>query len=138
MYFCGVRPGSSAGHFCEPPSDARSPWGGHGYTVLDWHPERDGLRAPRRAFKDRGRPPEDEGEFVHLVLDGWTLIAAWDRSADHRGGCTATFAVLGVLEAEEMLASAREQYPRVFARIEKHIGRSVTVRRATLRSGVRD
>ena len=127
VYFCGVRPGDLAGHHCVPREGESSPWAGerwHG-PLLDWHPDRDGPRYPRR----EARVAQPEGEFVWHQEDGWTLIAAWDRSADTRGGCSASFAVHALVEPEAMLALAREAHPAVLARIDAHIGRPATVRR---------
>ena len=135
IYFCGVAPGHRAGHHCYPNQrEPLTPWGASniGYTLLDWHPERDGRAAPRLEYRHRGNPEETEGEFVHLIDDGWTLVAAWDRSADKRGGCTASFAMPGEFGPEAALAHAKARWPRVFARIEAHVGRPVTVRRAVV------
>lgn len=131
-YFCGVRPGTKAGHYCEPSDGPSSPWGESslGYRLLDWHPERDGRRTPRGDRMRRIVSGEPEGEFAHLIEDGWTLIAAWDRSADRRGGCSASFAFGGEYTPQRALTMARDRWPLVFARIEAHIGRTVTVRPA--------
>lgn len=134
IYFCGVRPGTRNGHHCQPSTGLVTPWGSvsAACTLLDWHPDRDGLSynsaiANGREHNYRGIT-ETEGEFVHLIVGGWTLIAAWDRSADKRPGCTASFAMPGEHGAEIALAFARARWPRVFARIETHLGASVTVR----------
>lgn len=63
-----------------------------------------------------------------MICEGWTMLAAWDRSADPRGGCTATFALQGEFEPAVALRIARETYPGLLARIEEHVGRAVTVR----------
>ncbi len=142
VYFCGVMPGTRAGHFCKPYDGEHSPWGeppgassgnrASGYPLMDWHPERDGERAPRPDYLQRERPTETEGEFAHLIVDGWTLIAAWDRSADTRPGCSASFAVHVEMDMGAMLALARLSWPAVFERIEAHIGRRAGVRPAVL------
>lgn len=133
LYFCGVIPGTSAGHFCYPNRGPISPWGAAApmvYPLLDWHPERDGAKGPRLEYFQRGNPPQIEGEFVHVQAAGWTMIAAWDRSADPRGGCTATFAMDALLDMDEALSAARGAWPAVFARIETRLGRPVTIRTA--------
>jgi len=136
IYFCGVQPGTKAGHYCSPSQpEPRTPWAESamwGYALLDWHPERDGERATGSRAHMLSRRPETEGEFAHLVVGGWTLIAAWDRSADRRGGCSASFALDCELTGEDALKYARERFPRVFARIEAHIGKPVIVRPAVV------
>lgn len=126
IYFMGVPVGWLSGHTeirWPPVRDVwprdpivPTPWSGSGTALLDWHPERDGERAPGRPYHQR--PKCDEA-----------MIAAWDRSADSRRGCTATFAILGELGPDDALAMARRTYPALFARIEKHLGRPVEVRR---------
>ena len=130
VYFMGVPPGHTAGHACAPKVGETSPWGTGPWPVLDWHPDRDGPRRtePPMPTVRIGWNQQPEGEFVWLQADGWTLIAAWDRSADTRGGCTASFAIHALVEPDAMLDLARAAHPAVLARIEAHIGRPVTVR----------
>lgn len=136
VYYCGVPVGRSAGHFCTPAAGPRTPWASRTDPLGDWHPERDGLRAPVLPYYDqpRGRD-EREGEFGHLQVDGWTQIAAWDRSADSRGGSSATFAIERLVGPDEALRIARARFSRVFERIERHIGRAVIVRPAVVARG---
>lgn len=124
IYFCGVWPRSTAGHYCFLTNGAwthsehpRSPWGDKYEPLLDTHPDRDD--DPRT---------EDEGVFVHMASDGWTLLAAWDRSGDKRRGSTASFAIQAELEPEAALDVAKRSFPAVFDRIEAHLSRSVVVR----------
>lgn len=128
-YRCGVPPGRRAGHYCEPSDGPLTPWGWveGGYPLLDWHPDRDGLKAPRQTRR-RGRPSETEGEFVHLIVDGWTLLAAWDRSADKRAGCSMSFAMQAEMAPDDALAFVRDRWPREIARMEAHVGHAMTVR----------
>lgn len=132
-YFMGVPVGLTSGHYCEPADRGRTPWGDHVVPLYDHHPERDGPRHPGLQFTDRARPEEVEGEFVHLVVDGWTLIAAWDKSGDRRGGCTASFAFEGEHTGEGALQLARARWPAVLRRIDQRVaklGHAVTVRAA--------
>lgn len=67
-------------------------------------------------------PAKGEGQIEGIAKlshkDGWTALAFWDRSVDHRPGSHSTF----LFHAAELpfavaLALARETYPEVFARI---------------------
>lgn len=49
-------------------------------------------------------------------LDGWTAIAFWDRSADHRPNSNSVFLAFGEYDAETMVALGKEQFPEVFNR----------------------
>ena len=128
-YMMGVPLGYSAGHYCRQKGPV-SPWGHNHYILYDWHPDRDGPAYPRRKRR-YGRETYSEsveGEFVHVSVDGWTLIACWDRSADKRGGCTMTFAFSEVMTGEDAVALARSAWPGIFERIEAHTGNVCTVR----------
>jgi hypothetical protein len=61
----------------------------------------------------------------HRVVDGRMVLVAWDRSADPRGGCAASFVVDALVTPEHALELARATFHRVFARIEQHLGRAV-------------
>lgn len=61
--------------------------------------------------------PEVEGEAALHYLDGWTVLAFWDRSVDKRGGCNSNFVVRGHATFDEVLALAKEQYPQVMNRL---------------------
>ncbi len=122
MYFLGVAPHDEVGHWCWLPgcvdwaakNASPSPWADGVGPIADegairslWareEPQVEGL--PRFARKGR-----------------WTLMAMWDRSGDSRPGSHAAFAVDLSLSDADMLALCKEQYPRVFARIEAHLGR---------------
>ncbi len=51
----------------------------------------------------------------HLNL---TILAFWDRSADHRPGSHSTFVLPGELGYESALLTAREAFPEVWERID--------------------
>lgn len=137
-YFFGVRPGDANGHFCHVPGLA---WAERDAPLTPWasgyHPI--GERAAMKAAFDPGgrdrdwaygtstRIKQTEGMPGFARKDGWTLVALWDRSADRRGGCCAMFAFHKELTDPEALACAKRVFPRVFARIEKHLGRAVEV-----------
>ena len=127
-YFCGVRPGDTAGHYCNPMTGPPTPWRGTvmGWPLADHHPARDGVVRENNTRLRRAPLAQPEGEFVHVQAQGWTLIAAWDRSGDKRYGCTASFAFQAELSPAAALAEAQRRWPAVLARIETHIGRPVT------------
>lgn len=60
--------------------------------------------------------PEREGEAALHHLDGWTILAFWDRSVDKRGKCNSAFAAKGQHSFAIMLAIAGAQFPWVVGR----------------------
>lgn len=57
-------------------------------------------------------------------LGGWGLsaIAFWDYSVDKRGGCNSVFFIDSLtITPEEMLAEAKKQFPKVFARFPQEV-----------------
>jgi hypothetical protein len=81
----------------------RNPWG---YAI-------DGGLCPKG--------PEIEGRALIHHKDGWTAMSFWDRSVDHRGKCNSSFLAEGTFTFEEMLAIAREKFPRVVGRFKFEI-----------------
>lgn len=70
----------------------------------------------RDRWRERG--PETEGmAYLHHV-EGWTVVAWWDRSEDHRGGSNAAFLARGTHTLDAMLALARRAFPREMRRME--------------------
>lgn len=61
--------------------------------------------------------PEVEGEAAMHHIDGWTVLAFWDRSVDRRGACNSNFVARGEHDFDAMLAIAREQFPHVMGRL---------------------
>jgi hypothetical protein len=121
VHFFGVWPGERAGHYRRERSgkmtndhgdgiDGRQPLG-----LYPW----DVFHGPAA--------PQIEGKFWTWRHQSkpLTLLLSWDRSADHRGGCCATFIIHEHVTDERALDLAREAFPAVFARIEAHLGRSV-------------
>lgn len=64
-------------------------------------------------------PPGREEQSVALVVhvDGWTVMAMWDRSVDRRGKCNSNFVAHGEHTFDEMVALAAEHFPTVWKRI---------------------
>lgn len=138
-YFMGVWPGDSAGHYCVLPNGDStgiggrehppSPWAEASYMPLGdstatkggW-PERHDRQGMVRYDWEQ---PEGRARVVRR--DGWTLVTMWDRSADGRRGSHASFALHADLEPQAALQQARSLFPAVFARIERHLGRSVVL-----------
>lgn len=117
VHFYGVWPGDRAGHFRRDRNgaiqrgrddiDGRGPLGLYPWDV--WH-------GPSE--------PQTEGNFWHWhhPSEPMTLLLSWDRSADRRGGCCATFIIHAHVSPGHGLALARDDYQKVFARIEAHLG----------------
>ena len=53
---------------------------------------------------------------VHHV-DGWTILGIHDYTGDSRGNSNATFTIEGVFTVQEMLAIAREKFPKLMTRV---------------------
>ena len=60
--------------------------------------------------------PQTEGVTRLHHKDGWTALAFWDRSVDHREGSNSVFLVWGTLTVGGVLQQARAAFPKVFAR----------------------
>lgn len=59
--------------------------------------------------------PEIEGKALLHFVNGWTILAFWDRSVDTRGKCNSAFLWEGKHEFDEMLAESKKKFPGVFA-----------------------
>lgn len=123
VLFFGVWPGERAGHFVR---------NHHGDMVDDegrvgfessFGKVRHGSLYPWNAW----RRAQDEGKVWHWHHPArpFTLLTSWDRSADQRTGCAASFIVFAHVTPQHGLELARAAFPRVFERIEKHLGRAV-------------
>jgi hypothetical protein len=66
----------------------------------------------RRHYDER----QPEGVAKVTRQGGWTALAFWDRSVDHRHGSNSTFFLEGDYDYEGALALARDLFPEVFAR----------------------
>ena len=126
-YFFGVKPGKTSGHFCYVPgyhsyrreSDPKTPWT---LPEIAWMtPVAENVMD--ECWDKRDGQPEGEPRFTRK--GGWIAVTLWDRSADRRGGCCAIFAFEVECNDAEALGLARQLFPGVFERIEKHLGREV-------------
>ena len=59
---------------------------------------------------------QEEGRARVQVLEGWTVLALPDRSADRRAGSHSTFVFKGVFGGVLAVTQARLLFPAVFAR----------------------
>ena len=57
-----------------------------------------------------------DGDIVYAQKDGWTAIAFWDRSGDSRPGSNSAFLTPALVDLDELIRRAREQWPEVFRR----------------------
>ena len=60
--------------------------------------------------------PETEGLVYRSVINGFTVLAFWDRSGDSRFKSNSAFVLEGEHTIREGLALAKEYFPSVFAR----------------------
>jgi hypothetical protein len=60
-----------------------------------------------------------QGEALLRHRDGWTALAFWDRSGDHRPGSHSTFIYHGTLPFETMLEQCERDWPGLFERYKR-------------------
>lgn len=63
---------------------------------------------------DEEHQPEGRARLHHI--DGWTVLAFWDRSVDDRFGSNSAFLLPGILSATEAHAAAKAAFPAVWDR----------------------
>lgn len=115
---------SYAGHylFTSSGDTARNALGGRLPESL-WSGPLDGIYPRRPEFRTRDQrekddEPQDQSAARMSLVDGWTVLAFWDRTADHRGNSNSAFLAPGSHTFDEMRALAREHFPGVMERIE--------------------
>ena len=59
---------------------------------------------------------EVEGEAALHHVDGWTVLAWWDRSVDSRGACNSAIISKGLYDFTTMLEIGKAQMPHVMER----------------------
>lgn len=103
-----------------------SPGRGHGLMADDESPVRMSERRhmPRSLSEkelDTGYCPESsiqlQGAALLTQVDGWTVIAFWDRSGDGRLNSNSAFLAEGDHSFEQMCTLARERFPATWKRI---------------------
>ena len=65
--------------------------------------------------------PEVEGEAALHHVEGWTVLAWWDRSVDRRGACNSAIVARGTHDFTTMMEIGKAQYPEVLDRQRKPI-----------------
>lgn len=61
---------------------------------------------------------EDESVASLNLVDGWTVLAMWDRSVDKRHQSNSAFIAKGELTVNEMWLLVKEHYPHIFNRLK--------------------
>lgn len=69
------------------------------------------------AHGSRRTRPEIEGEAALHYVDGWTILAFWDRSVDTRGACNSNFVARGKFDFHQMVSIAEHKFPKVIERV---------------------
>ena len=59
---------------------------------------------------------------LHRASGEWTLVSWWDRSGDQRGFSLSAFAINATMDAGTAEKHARAVFPRVFERMDRHLG----------------
>lgn len=96
--------------------------GGAGHYLHDdrtrRHFRRDAQGQPWDAIDGSLCPPGPQLEGRALVhhRDGWTALAFWDRSVDHRGNSNSAFFIDATVDFPDALQAAKDAWPEVFAR----------------------
>lgn len=123
VLFFGVASGTGAGHYLYDPTyrtlreETSLPPSLQRIDTV-WTRERPRSEEEVRNRSSRERDPQTQGRaFIHYV-DGWTIVAWWDRSEDKRGGCNANFLAEGRFGFATMLDIARKVFPREMRRME--------------------
>lgn len=80
------------------------PFGPHGEEL-------DGGYTPKHGQK------QSRALLAHV--DGWTVLAMWDRTVDSRPGSNSNFVAKGELTFDEMVGLAKEHFSKVWERINK-------------------
>lgn len=60
--------------------------------------------------------PQVEGRATLCHVNGWTVLAFWDRSVDTRGKSNSAFVARGTLDFDAMVAAAKAAFPSVWGR----------------------
>jgi hypothetical protein len=77
----------------------------------------DGRLAPqKRAPRYPNALLEVEGEAAVHHIDGWTVVAWWDRSVDRRGGSNSAFLMRGTHTMSVVFLEAADKFPELLPR----------------------
>ena len=108
IYFFGVSSAQNKGHFLHH-EGMRVAWDDKKLLPFSSH-ILDGGLLPQH--------PQVQGELHLAVINGWTLLSMWDRTADSRPGSNAVFLAEGNHVIEEMKNIASEKFPAIWKRIQ--------------------
>jgi hypothetical protein len=118
LYYFGCWAG--VGHYLRLPN-GRDP--GYAGPFRDF--DLDGYYAPRtedhpkwKADPSQRRQYQDETLAALYHIDGWTLLAMWDRSVDMRHGSNCVFLKQGMWSHEDMWFQIKMIYPSIYARLK--------------------
>lgn len=122
-YYYGCREGT--GHYL---------WDDQGRRLFDHNVPND---FPVKSYAlDSGflppQQPETQGVASLVHVEGWTILAFWDRSVDTRHGSNSSFVLPGTLTFEEAKELSMLKFPWVWSRL-----RFPVTRRQTLHEGQR-
>lgn len=110
VYFFGVISADHQGHYLYD-ANGQAVWSSKSLNLLPF----------RYAILDGGLLPpglvEEQGKLHLAVINGWTILGMWDRSADTRGNCNASFIVEGVHALDVMIAISKDTFPNIWTRI---------------------
>lgn len=67
------------------------------------------------------REDQVEGRAKLTHRDGWTALAFWDRSGDHRYNSNSVFIIEGIHDAIRAIALAHDSYPRIWERFKFNV-----------------
>lgn len=84
-----------------------------------WWMELYGAFCPGRERPRHGPRPEVQSACKVTHVQGWTVLASWDRSVDERGTSNGAFLAEGTYGFEGMIALAREHFPQIVERVER-------------------
>lgn len=62
--------------------------------------------------------PETEGRATVAHLNGWTILAFWDRSVDSRGKCNSAFVMRDTLDFDDAVLRSRAAFPNIYLRFK--------------------
>ncbi len=110
----------SPGHYWRDPTDSRRQSSIEKRVGRSIHPRIDGGFCPGSVPGDpwKRTRSEVEGEAAVHHVDGWTILAFWDRSVDKRGACNSNFVALGEHDFAAMCEIAQRVFPRVWNRYQ--------------------
>lgn len=109
------------------------PWDQAGHYLHDqshrrlW-PDNDKIGPWRLGELDGGLQPKDEKQVEGVALlhhlDGWTALAFWDRTVDHRMASCSVYVATGTHSFEEMVALAQDGFKERWDRMKFEVRQS--------------